>query len=128
MSYVTNHPDLPPPKGAYSHIAVANGLIFTAGVGPRMPTTGAVPDGGIEPQTREALSAVQRLLEHAGASLADVVKVTVHLADLAGDFRGFDRAYQDMFGEHRPVRTTVGSELAGILVEIDVIAVSRGGT
>lgn len=61
------------------------------------------------------------------SGLTDVVKVTVHLADLARDFSGFDKAYAVAFGDHRPVRTTVGSELSGILVEIDVVAIATGG-
>lgn len=122
MPRFLNHPDLPPPKGAYSHVAMANGFLFTAGVGPRLPETGQVPDGGIDAQTRQTLRALSQLLDATGASLGDVVKVTVHLADLERDFQGFDRAYRDFFVNDRPVRTTVGSELSGILVEIDVVA------
>jgi enamine deaminase RidA (YjgF/YER057c/UK114 family) len=56
--------------------------------------------------------------------LADVVKATVHLANLA-DFASFDGAYRSVMPEPLPVRTTVGSKLAeGVLVEIDVIAVA----
>jgi enamine deaminase RidA (YjgF/YER057c/UK114 family) len=49
------------------------------------------------------------------------VKTTVHLADLA-DFAEFNTAYAEFFSEPYPVRTTVGSQLANILVEIDVVA------
>lgn len=124
MPEFLNHPDLPPPRGAYSHVAMANGFIFTAGVGPRLPETGQVPDGGIDAQTRQTLRALGKLLDAAGAGLSNVVKVTVHLADLKRDFQGFDGAYRDFFGDDRPVRTTVGSQLSGILVEIDVVAVA----
>lgn len=123
MPQYLNHPKLPAPKGAYSHVAVANGFVFTAGVGPRLPETGEVPDGGIAAQTRQTLQALTDVLGIVGAALDDVVKVTVHLASLADDFRGFDQAYREFFGENRPVRTTVGSELAGILVELDAVAV-----
>jgi 2-iminobutanoate/2-iminopropanoate deaminase len=116
-----NHPSLPAPKGAYSHVAMASGFIFTAGTGPRLPETGQVPDG-IDAQTRQTLRALSQLLAAAGAGLSDVVKVTVHLADLERDFQDFDSAYRDFFPDDRPVRTTVGSELSGILVEIDVVA------
>ena len=61
-------------------------------------------------------------LAAAGATLADVVRVNVHLASIA-DFDEFNAVYADVFAEEpRPARTTVGSELAGILVEIDCIA------
>jgi 2-iminobutanoate/2-iminopropanoate deaminase len=51
------------------------------------------------------------------------VKVTVHLADLHRDFKEFDAAYSEFLSPPFPVRTTVGSTLANILVEIDVVAV-----
>jgi enamine deaminase RidA (YjgF/YER057c/UK114 family) len=49
----------------------------------------------------------------------------VHLADLA-DFAEFNEAYEEFFSQPYPVRTTVGSQLANILVEIDVVAVLPG--
>lgn len=112
---------LPPPGGAYSHLTIAHGLVFTAGFGPHDPATGAVPEG-IEAQTEGTLRNVERALSEVGLGLADVVKVTVHLAHLADDFPGFNTVYARMFAEPYPVRTTVGSQLLGILVEIDVVA------
>ncbi len=56
--------------------------------------------------------------------MSDVAKVTAHLADLA-DFDAFNAVYGEYFEPPYPVRTTVGSQLAGILVEIDAIAVRR---
>lgn len=98
----------------------ANGLIFVAGQGPLDPTTGTVPVG-IEAQTRQVLRNVGSILEAAGATFDDVVKVTAHLADLR-DFETFDHVYGKVFHEPYPVRTTVGSQLSTILVEVDVIA------
>ena len=51
----------------------------------------------------------------------NVVKVTAHLADLK-DFQAFNEVYKEFFNEPFPVRTTVGSQLNNISVEIDVIA------
>jgi 2-iminobutanoate/2-iminopropanoate deaminase len=96
-------------------------LVFTAGQGPADPQTGEIPEG-IEAQTEAAVQNVARVLEGAGCTLADVVKSTVHLADLR-DFARFDAVYARLFPEPRPVRTTVGSQLPGFLIEIDVIAV-----
>ena len=61
------------------------------------------------------------LLSEHGATMDQVLKTTVHLADLA-DFAEFNEAYQEFFSAPYPVRTTVGSQLANILVEIDVVA------
>lgn len=60
------------------------------------------------------------LAEH-DLTFDDVVKVTAHLEDLA-DFAEYNAAYAEFFTEPYPVRTTVGSRLANILVEIDVVA------
>jgi enamine deaminase RidA (YjgF/YER057c/UK114 family) len=109
------------PGGAYSHVTQVGGLVFTAGFGPRDPGTGALPDG-IEAQTVATLGNVERALAAVGVDLSHVVKTTVHLADLERDFAAFDAAYRQAMPEPYPVRTTVGSRLVGILVEIDVVA------
>ncbi len=114
--------DAPKPAGPYSHGIVAGGFVFTAGFGPQDPATGAVVDGGVYEQTRQVLRNVRSVVEAAGASMADVVKVTAHLQHLHRDFAEYNRAYAEFFTEPYPVRTTVGSELADILVEIDVVA------
>ena len=57
----------------------------------------------------------------AGASMDDVVKSTVHLSDLSL-FQRFNTVYSEYFNDPKPVRTTVGSQLQNILVEIDVVA------
>ena len=111
----------PQPAGPYSQGIVANGFLYTAGFGPQNPATGVVPDSVAE-QTRQVLRNIQAVLAEGGLTLNDCVKTTVHLADLA-DFAEFNAAYREFFTEPYPVRTTVGSQLANILVEIDVVAV-----
>lgn len=117
-------PDLPTPAGPYSHVTSAQGLVWTAGFGPQDPVTGAVPDG-VQAQTAATLDNVERALAVVGLDLSDVVKTTVHLQHLKRDFAAFNGVYGDRFGDHRPVRTTVGSDLYDILVEIDVVAAQR---
>ena len=56
-----------------------------------------------------------------GASMDDVVKTTAHLQHLKRDFAEYNEAYATFFTEPYPVRTTVGSDLYDILVEIDVV-------
>ena len=87
---------------------------------PQDPVTGAIADS-VADQTRQVLRNVEATLVAAGLTLDDVVKTTVHLADLA-DFAELNVAYGEFFGEPRPARTTVGSVLAGIKVESDVVA------
>jgi reactive intermediate/imine deaminase len=112
--------ELPKPAGPYSHVVIVNGFVYTAGFGPQDPATGEVPDG-IGPQTEAVIRNVERALAVAGLDLSHVVKVTAHLADLA-DFDAYNEVYGRMFPAPHPVRTTVGSQLADILVEIDVVA------
>ncbi len=111
----------PQPAGPYSQGIVANGFLYTAGFGPQDPATGAIAES-VADQTRQVLRNVQAVLAEAGLTLDDCVKTTVHLADLA-DFAEFNDAYREFFTAPYPVRTTVGSQLADILVEIDVVAV-----
>jgi 2-iminobutanoate/2-iminopropanoate deaminase len=111
---------LPRPAGPYSHVVVAGGLVFTAGFGPQDPRTNEVPEG-IEAQTEAVIRNVERALAEVGCDLSHVVKVTAHLATLA-DFAAYNQVYERLFPAPYPARTTVGSELADILVEIDVVA------
>lgn len=99
---------------------IAGDFVYTAGFGPQDPATGELPEG-IEAQTVQVLKNVAAALEAAGSGLDRLVKATVHLATLE-DFAAFDAAYRSVVPEPRPVRTTVGSQLAGILVEVDVVA------
>ncbi|HWU58612.1 MAG TPA: Rid family detoxifying hydrolase [Microbacteriaceae bacterium] len=110
----------PQPAGPYSQGVEANGFFYTAGFGPQNPASGEVAES-VGDQTRQVLRNVQAVLAERGLSMDDCVKTTVHLADLA-DFAEFNSAYADFFSEPYPVRTTVGSQLANILVEIDVVA------
>lgn len=110
----------PQPAGPYSQGVIANGFLYTAGFGPQDPATGAVPDS-VADQTRQVLRNVSAVLAEHNLTPDDCVKTTVHLADLA-DFAEFNEAYKEFFTEPYPVRTTVGSQLANILVEIDVVA------
>jgi 2-iminobutanoate/2-iminopropanoate deaminase len=111
----------PRPAGSYNQAIVADGFLWTAGFGPQDPATGEVPDG-IEEQTRQVIENVRATLSVRGLDLGDVVKVTTHLQHLRRDFAAYDEVYSERFVEPYPARTTVGSDLLDILVEIDVVA------
>jgi len=113
-----------PPLGAYSQGFRAGDFVFVTGCGPIAPETGKLYGETIEEQTTVVIDNLESILEAAGASLADVVKATVHLADPA-EFRRYNEVYAARFPEPRPARTTVGSDLGavpGMRVEIDVTA------
>ena len=111
----------PRPIGPYSQAIVEGDLLFVAGQGPLDPATGKIVGDTIEEQTARVLENVKLILEAGGASMADVVKATVHLSDL-NLFARYNTVYASYFPDPKPVRTTVGSQLLGMLVEIDVIA------
>lgn len=113
---------LPKPAGPYSHVAQAGPMVWTAGFGPFDPETGEVPEG-IAAQTEVTIDNVERALKSVDLGLGDVVKVTAHLQHLHDHFAPFNEVYARRFTGSRPVRTTVGSDLLDILVEIDVVAV-----
>lgn len=108
--------------GPYSQGIRVGNLVFTSGEGPLDPVTGAVIEGSIEEQTRLVFQNLEAILQAAGTSLQNVVKVTAHLQDI-NDFDRFNKVYETVFtGPIRPVRTTVGSQLT-VRVEVDVVAV-----
>jgi len=83
---------------------------------------GKIVAGGIEAETHQTLYNIGKVLALDGAALADVVKVTVWLADLA-DFAAFNTVYQTFFPQTRPARSTVqASLLLEARVEIEAIA------
>lgn len=110
----------PAPVGPYSQALLVGNRIYVAGQGPLDPETGKTPET-IGEQTRQVLKNIKNILEAGGATMDDVVKSTVHLANLK-DFNAFNEVYKEFFNPPYPVRTTVESSLLNILVEIDVIA------
>jgi 2-iminobutanoate/2-iminopropanoate deaminase len=113
--------ETPTPGGPYSLAVVAGGFIFVSGQRPVDPVSRRIPEG-ISEQTFQVGRNLAPVLASAGTRLSDVVKVAVHLADLQL-FDEFNRAYSQIFEAPYPARTTVGSQLRGVLVEMDVIAV-----
>ena len=113
------------PVGAYSQGLRAGDFVFVSGQGPLDPKTGKVVGDTIEEQTARVLENIKAILEAGGAGMADVVKVSAHLSDMSL-FERYNRVYASYLPDPKPTRTTVGSQLPGILVEIDAIAyVSR---
>jgi 2-iminobutanoate/2-iminopropanoate deaminase len=110
-----------PPQGAYSPGLRAGDFVFVSGQGPLDPATGQIVGETIEEQTARVLENIKLILEAGGANMADVVKATVHLSDLSL-FPRYNTVYATYFPDPKPTRTTVGSQLPGIMVEIDVIA------
>jgi 2-iminobutanoate/2-iminopropanoate deaminase len=113
---------LPAPAGAYSPVVRAGDLLFVAGQVPKDLRTGAIVGGDdVQVQTRQTLANLATALAAAGATLADVVSATVHLAD-EQHWPLFDAVWREHFTAPYPTRTVVGARLRGILVEVTAIA------
>jgi 2-iminobutanoate/2-iminopropanoate deaminase len=113
----------PRPVGPYSQAIEAQSFVFCAGQVGLDPPTGRVVLGGTIPEFRQAVANLQAVLDAAGLSLADVVKTTLFLVDLA-DGPAVNAAYGEMFPVPFPARSTVqvAALPAGARVEIDAIA------
>ena len=120
MRRTINTPDAPAPIGPYSQgVAASGSFLFVSGQGPKDPKTGTLPPD-VKGQTAQCLKNIQAIVEAAGASLSDVVRVGAFLKDLA-DFGAFNEVYETFFSKPYPVRTTVQATPPGCLVEMDAI-------
>jgi 2-iminobutanoate/2-iminopropanoate deaminase len=123
MRQAVSTPSAPAAIGPYSQAIRAGSLLFVSGQIPIDPASGTMIDGDVAAQTHRALQNISEILKAAGASLDDVVRTTVYLADM-NDFGAMNAVYGTYFSSPAPARATV--EAARLpkdaRVEIDVIA------
>ena len=113
----------PKPAGPYSQAIIAGNTVYVAGQVAFSPRTGQVVEGGFEEQAVQVFENVKAILEGAGSSLENVVRVNVYLTDLT-NFSKMNEIYRRYFTESYPARTTVGVQLsADYMIEVDCIAV-----
>jgi 2-aminophenol/2-amino-5-chlorophenol 1,6-dioxygenase alpha subunit len=126
----------PKPLAAYAHARRVGGLLFLAGIGPRVPGSDKIPGGpvrdasgkplkyDVKAQTRQCIDNIRIILQESGLGLQDVFDVSVFLIDMKEDFAAFNEVYNETFGRYQPARTTVQVEaLPGpIAVELKVVA------
>lgn len=118
----------PAALGPYSQAIVANGFVFCSGAGGIDPATGTAGEG-IEAQTEQALRNLAAVLESAGTTMADLVKVTIFYADV-DDFAALNEVYARHVPDPPPARSAAANATLprGLLVSIDAIAVVPAGT
>ena len=130
----------PRPVGSYPHARRVGDILILSGIGPRDPDTnqvsgdvrdteGKLMSYDIEAQCRAVFRNVRNVLEATGATLEDLVDVTVYLTDLPHDFRVFNEIWAEYFPDpsKAPCRTTVGVSFlpTPIAVEMKCIAALR---
>ena len=110
--------------GPYSQAVKIGRYVFLSGQIPIDPFNGELVEGGVEAQTRQVLKNLQAVAEEAGASMRDVLKTTVYLADLS-TFSEMNAVYAEFFPEPFPARATVGVAALpkGAAVEIEAVVV-----
>lgn len=108
--------------GPYSQAVKVGNFIFISGQIPIDPKTGEIAGDDIITQTKRVLENIKAVLEATGATLTNVVKTTVYLADMS-DFKAMNETYKTYFTDNPPARSTVEvSKLPkGPKIEIDVI-------
>lgn len=109
--------------GPYSQAIEVNGMIYTSGVIPIVPSTGLLAEGGVIEQARQAIGNLVALVEASGSSVDKIIKTTVFIKNM-DDFAKINEIYADFFKEPYPARSCV--EVArlpkDVLIEIEAVA------
>ena len=112
------------PISHYTDAVRFGDLLFISGLAPVDQHTKLVGGDDVAAQTRQVLENMDRILGAAGASFADVLRVTVYLTDV-NDRQAVNVVRKEFFGESRPASTLIGvSELVvpGMKIEIEAVA------
>ncbi len=116
----------PQPIGPYSQgilVENPNKTLFISGQIPIDPKTGKLVKGEITEQARQAIENLVAVLEAAGATVDDVVKVNVYLEDI-NDFGEFNKVYEEYFGRSKPARAVVQVARLPKDVKIEIEAIA----
>lgn len=115
--------DAPAAVGAYSQATTNGDILFTAGQLPLTTDGELLDEEPVGEQTRQCLENVEAILAAEGLSMADVLKTTVYLNDIA-DFEAFNAVYGEFFDAEPPARSAVevGQVPKGAAIEIEAMA------
>ncbi len=123
MKQVISTNNAPAAIGPYSQAIKIGNFLFASGQLGIDPATGDFVPGGVKEQTEQIFKNIKAVLNEAGASLENVVKTTVFLADMS-DFAAMNEIYGTAFSAPYPARSAVAVKTLpkNGLVEIEVIA------
>lgn len=122
MPSIIDTASAPAAVGPYSQATVTDQLILTSGQLPIDPKTGSIDAADVAGQTRQSLENIKAILAEGGKDLADVLKTTVFLSDIA-DFAAMNEVYAGYFSAPYPARSCfqVAALPMGAKVEVEVI-------
>jgi len=112
----------PKPVGPYSQAVIHNGLMYVSGQIPIDPESGELVRGTIEDETKAALNNLKVIVEDAGASMEDVLRVSCYLLDME-DFPRFNAVYAQYFTSNPPARSTFQAAKLPLDVQVEVDAI-----
>lgn len=123
MKQVISTPNAPAAVGTYSQAIVANGMVYASGQLGLNPATGDFAGEDFKSQAEQSLKNVGAILEAAGTSYDNVVKVSVFMSDMS-NFAALNEVYAQFFKAPYPARSAVAVKTLpkNGLVEIEVIA------
>ncbi|NWF39750.1 RidA family protein [Mariprofundus sp. NF] len=115
--------DAPKAVGPYSQAVLSGGMLYASGQIGLDPEAGKLVADDVEAQALQVTKNLSAVLQAAGASLSDILKVNIFLTDMA-DFPRVNAIYADWLGDHRPARATVAVSALplGAVVEMDLVA------
>ena len=112
----------PKPVGPYSQAVIHNGLMYVSGQIPLDTQTGELVRGTIEDETEAVLNNLRSIVEEAGATMEDVLRVSCYLADME-DFPRFNAVYAKYFTANPPARSTFQAARLPLDVQVEVDAI-----
>lgn len=123
MKNVISTDKAPAAIGPYSQAIEVNGMVYTSGVIPVVPSTGEIPEGSAS-QAKQAFENLSNLLQAAGTDMGHVIKTTVFIKEM-NDFAAINEVYAEFFPSPYPARSCV--EVArlpkDVMLEIEAVAI-----
>ncbi len=113
----------PQPIGPYSQGIRTEALVFASGQAGLDPATGNLVQGGVEAETRQALTNIKSVLEAADSGMDFVVKTTVFLIDM-NDFPKMNAVYAEFFTKDPPARSTVAVAALPKAAHVEIEAIA----
>ncbi len=111
------------PESPYSQAVAFKDLLFVSGQCPKDPETGEIRHGSIEEQIRLTMENLKAVLNDAGSSLNNVLKVTVFLADI-NDFDIMNKIYKEYFSNDRPARSCIQAASLPFKIKVEIEAIA----